>query len=284
MRQVWAVLLPLLLLLAGCGRPAAGGAAPLRLATTTSTEDSGLLAAILPAFEQESGLRVEVVAVGTGQALALAARGDADVVLVHARAQEEAFLAAGHGVRRQTVMYNDFVIVGPENDPAGVRGMRDGAAALARVAAAGAPFLSRGDESGTHSRELALWEAAGIVPSGDWYRAVGQGMGETLVTAAEIRGYTLTDRGTYLSMQARLPGLIPLVGGGSIGENPDERLLNPYGVIPVSAATHPGVNQPQAEAFVTWLLSPATQSAIGAFGRERFGQPLFYPGAPPGDE
>ncbi|MGH2541250.1 MAG: substrate-binding domain-containing protein [Ardenticatenaceae bacterium] len=275
----------LLLGLLGCSAAARPGeASVLRLATTTSTADSGLLDAILPAFEERYGVQVAVIAVGTGQAIALGEKGDADVILVHARAQEDAFVAAGHGTARRDVMYNDFVIVGPSSDPAGIRERAIAANAFRAIAGAGALFASRGDESGTHSKEKTIWESAGITPGAElsWYKSLGQGMGETLVTANELGAYTLTDRGTFLAMRAELPALTPLVGGSTIAENQDKALLNPYGVIPVNPATHPGVNASLAEAFVTWLTSPEVQAEIAEFGKEQFGQPLFYPGSPEG--
>jgi tungstate transport system substrate-binding protein len=249
----------------------------LRLATTTSTADTGLLAAILPAFEKTCGCRVDVVAVGTGQALELGRRGDADVVLVHAYKAELQFIAEKHARERLDVMYNDFVLVGPSAGPARLGGLKTAAAALAAIAAARAPFASRGDKSGTHTAELTLWELAGVKPSGAWYRSVGQGMGETLVLANEQRAYTLSDRGTWLSMREKLPNLALLFGGRSIDENPDPALRNRYGVMAVDPALHPGVNAAAAQQFVRWLVSVETQRAIGAFGMQKFGQPLYYP-------
>ncbi len=255
----------------------------LRLATTTSTADSGLLDAILPAFEAEYGVKVEVVAVGTGQALALGENGDADVVLVHARKSEDAFVAAGNGINRRDVMYNDFVIVGPSDDPAALGETTSAAAAFAALAAAEAPFASRGDESGTYNKELSIWASAGITPTSDlaWYKELGQGMGETLITANELGAYTLTDRATWLATQANLPNLQILFGGATIDENPDKALYNPYGVIPVNPANHTGIQAELAEQFAAWLTSPATQAMIGEFGRDTYGQPLFYPLAVP---
>ncbi|HRN69520.1 MAG TPA: substrate-binding domain-containing protein [Promineifilum sp.] len=274
-------LLSILLLLAvavGCGpkEPEV-----LRLATTTSTADSGLLDAILPAFEKANNARVDVVAVGTGQAIELGEAGDADVILVHARAREDAFVAEGHGTQRYDVMYNDFVIVGPTDDPAGVAGMSSAAEALAAIAAAGAPFASRGDDSGTHTKEMSLWEAAGITPdpTGGWYNSLGQGMGATLTFADEAGAYTMTDRGTFLSMRDNLPNLVVVVGGDSIADNADPKLLNPYGVIPVNPAKSEAINAELAQKFADWLISPETQKMIGEFGVDKFGQPLFYPNA-----
>ena len=251
----------------------------LRLATTTSTADSGLLDAILPDFEAAYNARVDVVAVGTGQAIEIGQAGDADVILVHARAREDAFVEEGSGLARYDVMYNDFIIVGPADDPAGVQGMTSAAEALAAIAAAEAPFASRGDDSGTHTKELSLWEAAGVTPEGDWYNSLGQGMGETLTFANESNAYTLTDRGTYLSMSATLPNLAIMVGGDSIADNADSALLNPYGVIPVNPELSANINAELAQQFVDWLISPEVQEQIGQYGVEQFGQPLFYPNA-----
>jgi tungstate transport system substrate-binding protein len=253
----------------------------LRLATTTSTADTGLLSAILPDFEKSCGCRVDVVAVGTGQALEIGRRGDADVLLVHAPDQEAAFMAEGHGQRRDDVMYNDFVIVGPAADPAGVAGAAGAKEAFRRIAAARASFASRGDRSGTHSKELAIWKAAGHTPTPTtalpWYLSLGQGMGETLGFANERTAYTLSDRGTWLSMQTRVKDLRLLFGGASIRENPDRDLRNQYGVIVVNPLKHPTVNAALAGRFAGWLLSKTTQQRIGAFGRDAAGQALFYP-------
>lgn len=265
-----------LALLTGC---AAQSPPVLRLATTTSTDDSGLLDEILPAFERAFDARVEVVAVGSGQALALGESGDADVLLVHSPAAEEVFVEQGYGLARIPVMYNDFVLVGPSADPAGVAGMTDVSQALAGLAAAGAPFISRGDDSGTHARETKLWQAAGIEPDpqGGWYFSIGQGMAETLLFAEERQAYTLSDRGTYLAQAANLPSLVILVGGDSIADNPDDSLLNPYSVIPVNPDLHSGIQAELAQSFAEWLTSLETQEQIASFGLEQFGQPLFYP-------
>lgn len=253
----------------------------LRLATTTSTADSGLLEAILPDFEQRFNARVEVVAVGTGQALALGESGDADVVLVHARAREDAFVAEGYGVNRRDVMYNDFVVVGPAADPAGIAGIATAAEAFAMIAETGAVFAARGDDSGTSTAELGIWRSIGITPTAElnWYRSLGQGMGETLITANEQEAYTLTDRGTFLAMRDSVPDLTIMVGGATVAENQDPRLRNPYGVIPVNPERHEGIQAALAEEFAAWLTSPETQAMIGEYGTERFGQPLFYPAA-----
>ncbi|MCU0280903.1 MAG: substrate-binding domain-containing protein [Acidimicrobiia bacterium] len=260
---------------AGCGE---SEPQVLRLATTTSTADSGLLDAILPDFEDEFDARVDVVAVGTGQAIGLGEAGDADVILVHARAKEDAFIAEGHGTARYDVMYNDFIIVGPAADPAGITGMATAAEALAAIAVAEATFASRGDDSGTHTKELSLWDKAGVTPpeDADWYKSLGQGMGETLLFAAESGAYTLTDRATFLAQQAGLSGLVVLVGGASIAENQDQALLNPYGVIPVNPDKG-GIDADLAQDFVDWITSLETQEAIGDFGQDQFGQALFYP-------
>ena len=275
MRTKLFLILCLLLLLAACG---SSEAEVLRLATTTSTDDSGLLAAILPDFEEKNIAQVDVVAVGTGQAIALGEAGDADVILVHARSREDAFVADGHGTQRYDVMYNDFVLVGPTADPAGISGMALAQDALTAIAAAEAPFASRGDDSGTHTKELSLWEGAGLMPdpNNDWYNSLGQGMGDTLVFANEAGAYTLTDRATFLANQANLPNLAILVGGSSIAENQDPALLNPYGVIPVNPDKG-NINQELAQKFVDWLTSLETQEMISTFGVEQFGQPLFYP-------
>ncbi len=247
-----------------------GNRPPSRLiiASTTSTEDSGLFDVLIPAFEAaHPGIDAVVVAVGSGEALALGREGDADVLLVHSPAAESAFVAEGHGSDRQPVMYNDFVIVGPPADPAGIRGMDDAAMALARIAAAQASFISRGDDSGTHSRERALWRDAGIQPEGSWYREAGQGMGEVLGIASESGAYTLTDRGTYLFLRDRL-ALEVLVEG-------DARLRNDYSVILVTRAT----NQAAAKAFHSWVRGPEAQALIGEYGASRYGRPLFTPNA-----
>ncbi len=257
----------------------AGPPGTLILATTTSTADSGLLAAILPYFEVRENLKIKVIAVGTGQSLAIAARGDADVVLVHARAQEDAFVAAGNGIDRRDVMYNDFIIVGPANDPAGIANLPSTKDAFAKIAAAGAPFASRGDGSGTHSKETSLWTAAGLKPQSgaNGYVALGQGMGETLTYANETGSYTLTDRGTWLARLAGLPGLTVLVGGASVKVNPDKALYNPYGVIAVNPAKFPNVNYAKAKLFIEWITSLSIQRRIYEFGRGLYGESLFYP-------
>ena len=276
---------PLVLLLvfvvflaASCSAGTSGGERVLRLATTTSTDDSGLLDALLPAFEAEYNARVDVVAVGTGQAIALGEAGDADVILVHARAREEAFVAEGHGTARSDVMFNDFVIVGPRDDPASIAGIPFASDAFASIAATEATFASRGDDSGTHSKERSLWDAAGMSsdPDSGWYKSLGQGMGSTLNYANEVGAYTLTDRGTFLAQGSSLQNLRVMVGGASIDENADLSLLNPYGVIPVNPDKG-GVDTELADLFVEWLTSVQTQEEIEIFGIDSFGQSLFYP-------
>lgn len=240
--------------------------------STTSTENSGLFGAILPLFTAESGIAVRVVAVGTGQAIRNAANGDGDVLFVHSTAAEEQFVAEGHGVARSDVMYNDFVLVGPSDDPAGIAGGRDAVAALKAIAAAKTPFASRGDDSGTHRAELRLWRAAGLdvaAASGTWYRETGSGMGATLNIAAGMGAHALTDRATWTAF-ANKGDLTVLVEG-------DERLFNQYGIILVSKARHPGVKAGLGQVFVDWILSPRGQAAIAAFRKD--GQQLFYPNA-----
>jgi tungstate transport system substrate-binding protein len=266
----------MLVSLAGCAKPEP---TVLRLATTTSTQDSGLLDVILPDFESRYNARVDVVAVGTGQAITLGENGDADVILVHARSKEDAFVESGNGVARYDVMYNDFILVGPPADPAGIAGMQSASEALAAIAASEQPFASRGDESGTNTKELELWKAASIEPdpANGWYLSLGQGMGETLQFANERQAYTLSDRGTFLAQKANLPDLAVLVGGETIAQNPDKALYNPYGVIPVNPATHEGIQTDMANKFVEWLTSLDTQETIAKYGVDKFGQPLFYP-------
>ena len=257
----------------------AGPVQVLRLATTTSTADTGLLDAILPVFEAAYNAQVDVVAVGTGQAIELGTNGDADVLLVHARSREDKFVADGDGINRLEVMYNDFILVGPADDPAGISRLASAKEALAAIAAAGATFVSRGDDSGTHTKEKSLWASAGLTPTAEntWYEAIGQGMGETLTFANERPGYTLTDRGTWLAQQANLPNLAVLVGGASVAENGDQALLNPYGVIPVNPEKHPGVAFDLATQFANWITSVETQQLISDYGQDKFGQSLFYP-------
>lgn len=253
---------------------AATWAAPphLLLASTTSTENSGLFAWLLPAFERDTGIAVRVVAVGTGAALEMGRRCDADVLLVHAPEAEHAFVAAGYGVQRHEVMYNEYLLLGPSADPAGVAGLRDVVQALRQIAVRQAVFVSRGDDSGTHRTELALWRAAGLDPvaaSGSWYRESGSGMGATLNTARAMGAYTLSDRGTWLGFGARA-GLRQVLAG-------DPRLFNPYGVIAVHPQRCPHVRAAEAARFVDWLRSAQGQARIAAF--RVGGEPLFIPSA-----
>lgn len=244
----------------------------ITVASTTSTEASGLFGEIIPQFEDATGIDVKVVAVGTGQAIEIARRGDADVLFVHHKPSERAFVANGYGVERHAVMYNDFIIVGPSADPAGIGGMDDAAAAFEQIAAAEAPFASRGDNSGTNKKELGIWASAGIDPTevgGSWYRETGSGMGKTLNTAASMNAYALADRGTWISFDNR-QDLELLVEG-------DETLFNPYGVILVNPEKHPHVNAEAGQQFIDWLTSDAGQQAITDF-RLR-GQQLFHPNA-----
>ncbi|MDH5221474.1 MAG: extracellular solute-binding protein [Betaproteobacteria bacterium] len=244
----------------------------ITVASTTSTEQSGLFKHLLPAFEKKAGFQVRVVALGTGQALDMGKRGDADVVFVHAKALEEKFVSEGYGVKRFEVMYNDFVLVGPKSDPAKVGGTKDIVAALAKIKAAQAPFASRGDKSGTHFAELQLWKAAGIdiaKDKGPWYRDTGSGMGPTLNTAAGMNAYALTDRGTWLSFKNRGELLISVEG--------DKRLFNQYGVILVNPAKHAHVKKDMGQAFIDWIVSPAGQAAIAAY--KIGGEQLFFPNA-----
>ena len=243
------------------------------VSSTTSTQDSGLFSYILPLFKQKTGIDVKVVAQGTGQALDTGRRGDADVVFVHAKSAEEKFLAEGAGVKRYPVMYNDFVLIGPKNDPAGVKSMKDVAKALQMIKNKQAPFISRGDRSGTHIAELALWNKdAGIdidKEKGSWYKSVGQGMGAALNTASASNAYVLSDRGTWISFKNK--GDLAVVVEG------DKRLFNQYGVMLVNPAKHPNVKKDLGQQFIDWLVSPEGQSAIANFKIN--GEQLFYPNA-----
>ncbi len=254
---------------AGSDPQRGGGLGVIRLATTTSTENSGLLTYLLPRFEARYGARVHVLAVGTGRALALGRNGDADLLLVHAPEAERAFVEAGWGLERRTVMVNDFVLLGPPEDPAGAAKAPSAAAALAAVARARCPFVSRGDDSGTHRKERALWAAAGLRPRGPWYLEAGQGMGATLLLADQKRAYCLADRGTYLAMRRSVALAVLLEG--------DPALDNPYGVVVVNPARCPGVNAEGARALAEWLVSPEGQALIGRFRVD--GMVLFRPAA-----
>ena len=284
---LWLVIALVISLVVACAagsvdEPAPESSSPtLILATTTSTYDSGLLDFILPDFEAKHDVTVDVVSVGTGQALKLGEDGNADVVLVHARSREDEFMAAGHGIRREDVMANDFVLIGPVDDPAGIGGGADAAAALAAVAGSGAMFVSRGDDSGTHIRELVLWSAADVDPNSvengeDWYNSAGQGMGAVLTIADELQAYTLSDRSTYLKRIDSGLSLAVLVEG-------DERLLNPYGVMVVNPEKGSHIQDELANSFVDWLISESTKEMIGSYGIEQFGDPLFFSAIAPRD-
>ncbi|OIQ10252.1 PBP superfamily domain protein [Moorella thermoacetica] len=287
-RRMWLVLLAtliLLLTLTGCGQgtktgdkqqtpPAAGPVNKnLILATTTSTMDSGLLDVLIPMFEEKSGYIVKPNAVGTGQALAMGDQGNADVLLVHAPADEVKLVQKGTVINRQLVMHNDFIIVGPPSDPAGIRGVKKAADAFKKIAAKQAIFVSRGDDSGTHKKEKDIWKEAGINPQGKWYQEAGAGMGQTLNIASEKGGYTLTDRGTYLALKKNLNLDIMLEG--------EKTLLNIYHVMQVNPEKFPGmkINSEGAKAFVDFMVAPETQKVIGDFGKDKFGQSLFFPDA-----
>jgi len=271
----------------------------LILATTTSTENSGLLAHLHPDFERKTGIRVKVVAKGTGASLQLARDGNADVILVHAREHEDQFIADGFGVMRRDVMYNDFIVIGPETDPAAIRGVKDPAEALGRIARSRSAFISRGDGSGTHIREQQLWRRAGLPleseavtlfsqgkkkqfesvrPAGDWYLSVGQGMGKTILIATEKRAYTLADRGTYYSLALARPAKTDL----AVLCQGHESLYNPYGVIAVDPKRYPHVNFAGAKRYIEWITSPEIQRMIGAYQVQ--GKVLFHPNAAPAEQ
>jgi tungstate transport system substrate-binding protein len=261
------------------GAPVAAAAAKKEarsviLATTTSTQDSGLLDVLIPVFEKETGYLVKTISVGSGQAIAMGRRGEADVLLVHSPADEQQLVDEGHGLNRRLVMHNDFVLVGPPSDPAAIRGATSSREALKRIAGAGATFLSRGDGSGTHSKEKAIWKAAGIEPEGQgWYQQTGLGMGDTLNVASEKGGYTLADRGTYLARSKARPLALEILFAG------EPLLLNVYHVLEVSAARWPKVNAAGAKAFADFMVSARAQELIGRFGVDRIGSPLFIPDA-----
>ncbi len=248
---------------------AAAGASPLdiKMATTTSTDNSGLLHDLLPKYEAKCGCKVRYTAVGTGNAIKLGENGDVDMLMVHARAAEDKFVAEGYGVNRRDLMYNDFVIVGPHSDPAKIHGLKDPLAALKKIKESGATFISRGDDSGTNKKELALWKELGIDPKGPHYLAIGQGMGQTLTVAGEKQAYTLTDRATYATYKDKT-GLEIMVEGA-------KQLLNPYGIIAVNPKRYPGVNFKGAMHFIDWLTSDEGQKAIAAYRPK--GAQLFFP-------
>ena len=256
-----------------CAAPAFAQDKFIVVASTTSTQDSGLFGHILPMFKARTGIDVKVIAQGTGQALDTGRRGDADVVFVHARPQEEKFVADGFGVKRFPVMYNDFILVGPASDPAGIKGGTDIVAALKAIHAKGAPFISRGDRSGTHAAELALWKLAGVDVSGadrgGWYKEIGQGMGAALNTASAMNAYVLSDRGTWISFKNR--------GELAIAVEGDKRLFNQYGIMLVNPLKHPNVRKDLGQAFVDWVISPEGQKAIADY--RIGGDQLFFPNA-----
>lgn len=264
------------LLLAGPAAAQAPASTTVVLSTTTSTQDSGLLDVLVPMFERATGYTLKTISVGTGQALALAARGEADVTLAHAPALEKQYVSEGKMHGRRLVMYNDLVLLGPRDDPARVKGEKSAVAALRTIAASGARFVSRGDKSGTHALELALWKQAGVTPGAPWYIESGQGMGATLGIADDRRAYTIADRGTMLAFARRI-ALDPMVEG-------DRPLLNIYSVMEVNPANGPRVNAAGGKAFADFILSPPTQEVIRTFGVDRYGQPLFVPIAGKGDE
>jgi len=269
--RFWSMALVGLLGATLAGAPASAEDRSIMVASTTSTQDSGLFGHLLPLFKAKTGIDVKVIAQGTGQALDTARRGDADVVFVHAKSQEEKFLAEGFGVKRFDVMYNDFVLIGPNSDPAGIKG-KDIETALKAIQAKGAAFVSRGDRSGTHAAELALWKLAGIDlerAKGPWYREIGQGMGAALNTASAMDAYVLSDRGTWISFKNRADLAVVVEG--------DKRLFNQYGVMLVNPEKHPQVKKDLGQAFVDWLISPEGQTAIAGYKID--GQQLFFPDA-----
>jgi tungstate transport system substrate-binding protein len=257
---------------AGSATSQSGDTRFITVSSTTSTQDSGLFGHILPLFKAKTGIEVRVISQGTGQALDTGRRGDADVVFVHARAQEEKFVSEGFGLERKPVMYNDFVLIGPKSDPAGIAGTKDIAAALKAISEKGSPFVSRGDKSGTHAAELNLWKVAGVdleAKKGPWYREIGQGMGAALNSANAMNAYVLADRGTWISFKNR--------GDLAISVEGDRRLFNQYGVIAVNPAKHPHVKINDGQSFVNWLISPEGQKAIADYKID--GQQLFFPNA-----
>lgn len=251
------------------GKPATPDNPRVKLATTTSTDNSGLLGYLLPEFTADTGYQVDVIAVGTGAALELGEKGDVDVVLVHARAKEDAFVADGYGVNRKDVMHNDFVILGPAADPAGLGSAGNAADALKKIAGSGSDFVSRGDNSGTHFKEQELWQTAGVVPEGRWYKEAGQGMGAVITMTNDMLGYTLADRGTYIAMRDSIDLKVVFEG--------DPIMFNPYGIIAVNPTLHPHVNHDGAMALVNWIVSEKGQKLIESF--RKGGDQLFYPDA-----
>lgn len=276
MKKFLALTLSIILIftmLVGCGQTKEEEGGRIILSTTTSTQDSGLLDYILPKFEEKTGIEVDVIAVGTGKALQMGKDGEADILLVHAKESEEEFVAEGHGLERHDVMYNDFILVGPGGDPLKLKENtpNDILEGLKTIADNEFTFVSRGDDSGTHKKELSIWKEANIEPSGEWYLEAGAGMGDVLKIADEKQGYTITDRATYLSMRDTLELDIIIEG--------DENLFNQYGIIPVNPEKSDKINAKGAEKFREWILSDETQELIGEYGVEEFGMPLFVPNA-----
>jgi tungstate transport system substrate-binding protein len=272
-KGIWIIVLGIVtLLLVSGGTPVQAQEKTVILATTTSTQDSGLLDVLIPVFEKQTGYFVKTIAVGSGQAMAMGQKGEADVLLVHSPAAEEKFVAEGFGINRRLIMHNDYIIVGPSEDPAKIKGLKSASESFKRIASAKALFLSRADKSGTHSKEMDIWKKAGLNPEGEkWYQQTGLGMGQTLNVTAEKKGNTLADRGTYLALKKNL-GLDILVEGDAI-------LLNIYHVIEVNPAKWPKVNVPGGKAFADFMVSNETQGIIKTFGVDKFGSPLFFPDA-----
>ena len=272
-KGIWIIVLGIVTLLLISGMtPVQAQQKTVILSTTTSTQDSGLLDVLIPIFEKKTGYFVKTIAVGSGQAMAMGQKGEVDVLLVHSPAAEKKFVAEGYGINRRIIMHNDFIIVGPPTDSAKIKGIKMASEAFKKIASAQALFLSRSDKSGTHVKEIDIWKAAGIKPEGEkWYQQTGLGMGQTLNVAAEKKGYTLADRGTYLALKKNL-GLDILVEGDAI-------LLNVYHVIEVNPAKWPKVNVPGGKAFADFTVSNETQGIIKTFGVDKFGSPLFFPDA-----
>jgi tungstate transport system substrate-binding protein len=270
-KGIWIIVLGIFtLLFVSGGTPVQAQEKTVILATTTSTQDSGLLDVLIPIFERKTGYFVKTIAVGSGQAMAMGQKGEADVLLVHSPTAEKKFIAEGYGVNRRLIMHNDYIIVGPPDDPAKIKGLKLASDAFKKIASVQALFLSRADKSGTHSKEMDIWKAPGIKPEGEkWYQQTGLGMGQTLSVTAEKKGYTLADRGTYLALKKNL-GLDILVEGDAI-------LLNIYHVIEVNPAKWPKVNVPGGKAFADFMVSNETQAIIKTFGVDKFGSPLFFP-------
>lgn len=266
-------LISIFLILSGISTGVHAQVQRLTISSTTSTDNTGLFEVLNPPFEKLFNCRVDVIAQGTGKALKNGEMGDCDVVFVHSRLAEEQFVEQGYGVNRRDVMYNDFIIIGPQDDPAQIKGLKDAGEVLKRIANSKSRFVSRGDDSGTHKKEMALWKKTGISPKGKWYVEAGQGMGSVLQIADEMNAYTLSDRGTYLAYREKI--------GLHIVSEGDPALFNPYGIIAVNPARHPHVKYTLAMAYIGWVTSPEGQKIIREFGKDKFGQPLFIPVAVP---